>query len=100
MNDVIDETINDRSIIHPLFHFKKFKKRKFIPEDEIRSYNKIFVAGVFLQHQVLEKYQMLRRTNPETYITPTISFCQEWGYDTQKNENWKKLVTLDMFAYV
>ena len=66
MNDVIDETINDRSIIHPLFHFKKFKKRKFIPEDEIRSYNKIFVAGVFLQHQVLEKYQMLRRTNPET----------------------------------
>lgn len=100
MNDVIDETINDRSIIHPLFHFKKFKKRKFIPEDEIRSYNKIFVAGVFLQHQVLEKYQMLRRTNPETYITPIISFCQEWGYDTQKNENWKKLVTLDMFAYV
>ena len=100
MNDVIDETINDRSIIHPLFHFKKFKKRKFIPEDEIRSYNKIFVAGVFLQHQVLEKYQMLRRTNPETYITPTISFCQEWGYNTQKNENWKKLVTLDMFAYV
>ena len=43
---------------------------------------------------------MLRRTNPKTYITPTISFCQEWGYATQKNENWKKLVTLDMFAYV
>ena len=77
-----------------------FERRKFIPEDEIRSYDKIFVAGVFLQHEVLEKYHMLKRTNPETYITPTISFCQEWGYDTQKNENWKKSITLDSIVYV
>ena len=100
MNDVIDETINDRKLVHPLFDFKNFERRKFMPEDEIRSYDKIFVAGVFLQHEVLEKYHMLKRTNPETYITPTISFCQEWGYDTQKNENWKKSITLDSIVYV
>ena len=100
MNEELPTQHEDRWRVHPFFNFKDYKYRKFIPEDEIRQYQRIFVCGVFLQHEVLEKYLLLKKVNPETYIVPTLSFTQKWGYDTQKNMNWNTNATPDIINYV
>jgi len=92
----------ERFLIHPKFEWDDYyKKRKFVPPEEIRNYQKVIVCGVFLKEDVLQTFMAMKKINPETYIAPTLSFVQKFGYESIKTDkNFHNQTTISDFVYV
>ena len=101
-NEQLPDQTEDRFQIHPKFEWDNYYgKRKFVPADELRQYQKIIVCGVFLKEDVLSQFMNLKKINPETYIAPTLSFTTKFGYDNFKvDKNYHNQITISDYIYV
>jgi hypothetical protein len=91
----------DRWLNQPFFEFKPgYGKRKFIPEEELRSYHKIVICGLWLKEQVLEEFEKIKKVNEQTYIAPTLCFPQKWGYDKHAEKRFHERVLATDYMYI
>ena len=101
-NEPLPEHTENRFQIHPRFEWDDYyKKRKYVPAEELRQYQKIIVCGTFLREEVLSQFMNIKKVNPETYIAPTLSFTTKFGYDNFKvDKNFHNHVTTSDLIYV
>ena len=91
----------DRWLNQPFFEFKPgYGKRKFIPEEELRSYHKIVICGLWLKEQVLEEFEKIKKVNEQTYIAPTLCFPQKWGYDKHIEKRFHERILATDYMYI
>jgi len=92
----------DRHLTQPFFDFKPGDgKRKFIPEVELRSYDKIVICGVWLKEHVLWEFEKIKKIKEETYIAPTLCFVQKWGYGEKiVDDKFHKRVLATDYMYI
>ena len=91
----------DRWLNQPFFQIKPGDtQRKFIPADELKSYDRIVICGLWLKEQVLDEFLKIKKVNVNTFIAPTLCFPQKWGYDKHVEKHFHQRVLANDYMYL
>jgi len=91
----------DRWLNQPFFEMKEGDtRRKFIPVDELKSYDRIVICGLWLKEQVLDEFIKIKKVNDNTFIAPTLCFPQKWGYDKHIEKHFHQRVLANDYMYL